>query len=135
MPPEAGSGMLMLHAQTEVMVAAHFLIEGARADGWGRGAGQLRAEEKIGHRPYGRRLVVEGCLVEPERHHVVVDPIARALLLVEEAVAAAHHRPVVERLPGEADARPELRPVGLRDRQRKPCLAARLNRGLEERVR
>ena len=59
---------LMLHAQTEVMVAAHFLIEGAPADGWGRGAGQLRAEEKIGHRPYGRSLVVEGCLVEPERH-------------------------------------------------------------------
>ena len=57
-------------------------------------------------------------LIEPERHHVVVDAIARALLLVEEPVAAAHHRLLAERLPGEAEARAELRPVRPGDRER-----------------
>src|SRR6266849_10075210 len=39
---------LLLHAETEVMVAAHFLLERARADGRGRGGRQLRAEKEIG---------------------------------------------------------------------------------------
>ena len=57
----------------------------------------------------GGDLIVEGRLIEAEGHHVVVHSIAGALLLVEEAVAAAHDRALSERLPGEPHSRSELR--------------------------
>ena len=101
---------LLLQAEAEVVVAAHLLLERGRADGRRRRVHELRAEEEVGHRPHRRRLIVEGRLIEAERHHVVVDAIGRALLLVEQPVAAADHGLLAERLPGEADARAELRP-------------------------
>ncbi len=54
--------------------------------------------------------------------------------LVEDAVAAANDHVVAEGTPGKAQSRPDLLHVVLRDVQRHPRLAARLNQIREQRV-
>ena len=124
---------LLLYAEVEVMVASHLELGRGRAQG-GRGrGGEGLSPEKVGHGP-ALRQVVDAGLVEAERHHVVVHAPVRILLLEEAAVAAAQDRLVSERLPGEAETRPELCLVRAGDRQGQPGLAAGLDVVLEERI-
>src|SRR5262249_43623221 len=127
-------GHLTLHAEVPVMVAPDVHPRVGRPQAGGRGGRQRTPEKKIRHRANGRRLVVEGRLVEPERYHVVIDATVRMLGLIENPVTAAQHRSLSQGPPGEAQARTKLLLIRMRDRQWQPRLAAGLYEIPKQRV-